>query len=75
MTISRRDVFCSLTGALASPLLLSRADAQVTPDLVKFRPEIEPLVALIERTPRGRLATRRAFEHLGLAPPGPLALL
>jgi holliday junction DNA helicase RuvB len=30
---------------------------------------------LIERTPRGRAATRRAFEHLGLEPPGPLALL
>jgi Holliday junction DNA helicase RuvB len=31
--------------------------------------------ALIERTPRGRAATRRAFVHLGLDPPGPLALL
>ena len=30
---------------------------------------------LIERTPRGRAATRRAFEHLGLKPPGPLRLL
>jgi Holliday junction DNA helicase RuvB len=30
---------------------------------------------LIERTPRGRAATRRAFAHLGLDPPGPLALL
>ena len=30
---------------------------------------------MIERTPRGRLATRRAFEHLGLEPPGPLSLL
>ena len=30
---------------------------------------------LIERTPRGRMATRRAFEHLGLSHPGPLALL
>jgi Holliday junction DNA helicase RuvB len=30
---------------------------------------------LLERTPRGRAATRRAFEHLGLEPPGPLALL
>ncbi len=30
---------------------------------------------LIERTPRGRAATRRAFEHLGLEPPGPVALL
>ncbi|HEY1592285.1 MAG TPA: Holliday junction branch migration DNA helicase RuvB [Solirubrobacteraceae bacterium] len=30
---------------------------------------------LIERTPRGRQATRRAYEHLGMEPPGPLALL
>lgn len=30
---------------------------------------------LIERTPRGRAATRRAFEHLQLEPPGPLRLV
>jgi len=30
---------------------------------------------LLERTPRGRAATRRAFEHLGLEPPGALTLL
>ena len=31
---------------------------------------------LIERTPRGRAATtRRAYEHLGLEPPGPLSLI
>ena len=30
---------------------------------------------LIERTPRGRAATRRAFQHLGLEPPGPLRLV
>jgi Holliday junction DNA helicase RuvB len=30
---------------------------------------------LLERTPRGRAATRRAFEHLGIEPPGPLSLL
>jgi Holliday junction DNA helicase RuvB len=30
---------------------------------------------LIERTPRGRMATRRAFVHLRLDAPGPLALL
>jgi Holliday junction DNA helicase RuvB len=30
---------------------------------------------LIERTPRGRAATRRAYEHLGLEAPGPLTLL
>jgi holliday junction DNA helicase RuvB len=30
---------------------------------------------LIERTPRGRAATRHAFAHLGLEPPGPLTLV
>ena len=30
---------------------------------------------LIARTPRGRTATKRAFEHLGMEPPGPLSLL
>ena len=30
---------------------------------------------LIERTPRGRVATPRAFEHLGLEPPGAPRLL
>jgi holliday junction DNA helicase RuvB len=30
---------------------------------------------LLERTPRGRAATARAFEHLGLEPPGPMRLL
>ncbi len=30
---------------------------------------------LIERTPRGRAATRRAYAHLGLEAPGPLSLL
>ena len=30
---------------------------------------------LIERTPRGRAATRRAFAHLGLEPPGQARLL
>jgi Holliday junction DNA helicase RuvB len=30
---------------------------------------------LIERTPRGRAATRRAFAHLGLDAPGPPTLL
>ncbi len=37
---------------LAAPLALTRADAQVTPELVRFRPEMEPLVRLIETTPR-----------------------
>jgi Holliday junction DNA helicase RuvB len=30
---------------------------------------------LIERTPRGRMATSRAYEHLELEAPGPLRLV
>jgi Holliday junction DNA helicase RuvB len=30
---------------------------------------------MIERTPRGRTATKRAFAHLGLEAPAPLTLL
>jgi hypothetical protein len=63
MTISRRDLFHGLTGALVAPLLLRRADAQVTPEVMKFRPEIEPLVGLIERTPRDKCA-EMAVEQL-----------
>jgi hypothetical protein len=64
MPISRRDLFSGLTSAalcsaarlFASPLLLSREEAQISPGLMKFRPEIEPLVGLIERTPRSQCA-------------------
>src|SRR5881396_2669836 len=56
MTLSRRELLYGITGALAAPLLLGRADAQVTPD-------IEPLVALIERTPREKCAAL-AVEQL-----------
>ncbi|MBI3208781.1 MAG: hypothetical protein HYZ37_07755 [Candidatus Solibacter usitatus] len=52
--ITRRDLLGGT--ALLSPLLLSRGEAQVSPDLVRFRPEMEPLVALIEATPRERCA-------------------
>jgi len=49
----------SLIGNLA---LLSRAQARVTPEIVRLRPEIEPLVALIERTPRERAASMAAEQ-------------
>ncbi len=38
--------------ALAAVTLLSGQDARVTPDMVRFRPEIEPIVRLIEETLR-----------------------
>jgi hypothetical protein len=52
--ISRRDMFRGLSGALSSPLLLSRADAQITPDIIRYAAEMEPLVALFEQTPRDK---------------------
>ena len=61
--VSRRSLIHGLTGALASPLLLTRAEAEVTADMMKYRPEIEPLVSLIERTPRERCA-EMAVEQL-----------
>jgi hypothetical protein len=37
-------------------LAAGRAAAQVTPDIFRYQPEIEPLVSLIERTPREECA-------------------
>ncbi|HJZ98394.1 MAG TPA: hypothetical protein VKE70_17915, partial [Candidatus Solibacter sp.] len=62
-SILRRQVLRGMTGALVSPWVLSRAQSTVTPDAVRLRPEMEPLVALIERTPRERCA-EMAVEQL-----------
>jgi hypothetical protein len=51
--LSRREVFQSL---LTTPILLSRTDAEVTPALLRYRPEIEPLVAAFETVPRQKSA-------------------
>ena len=56
MNPTRRSLLHGLTGALAAPLWLTRAEAEVTPEILRFRPEIEPLAALIERTPREKCA-------------------
>ena len=54
MQLSRRTVLHGL--ASGTGWQLSRAEAQVTPEVMKFHPELEPLVSLIERTPRERCA-------------------
>jgi hypothetical protein len=64
--ISRRDVL--RTGAIASAAIglgdlgfltrlgaVSAAEAKLEPNVVRLRPEIEPLVRLLEETPRERL--------------------
>jgi Holliday junction DNA helicase RuvB len=60
------------------PVGLSTLAAAVGEEQDTIEDVYEPYLlqrALIERTPRGRLATRRAFEHLKLDPPAPLTLL
>jgi hypothetical protein len=61
---SRREFLQATTGALAAAADLaflrdlpavSAAEAQVDPQIVRFQPEIEPLVRLLEDTPRERL--------------------
>src|SRR5581483_3107665 len=59
--LSRRKVLEALAlspagRAISTPFLFSRAEAEVSPDVVRFRAELEPLVSLIERTPRERCA-------------------
>ena len=60
------------------PVGLSTLAASVGEEQDTIEDVYEPYLlqrGLIERTPRGRAATRRAYEHLGLQAPGPLSLL
>jgi holliday junction DNA helicase RuvB len=60
------------------PVGLSTLSAAVGEEQDTIEDVYEPYLlqrGLIERTPRGRAATRRAYQHLGLEPPGPLSLL
>ena len=43
---------CATPVALGALAPNARKDAQVTPDLVRFTPDVEPIVRLIEETPR-----------------------
>ncbi|MFN7923791.1 MAG: hypothetical protein U0Q16_27060 [Bryobacteraceae bacterium] len=54
-TLSRRALLAEAGCSLAAPVLLSRAQAQVTPDLVGLG-AVEPLVRMLENTPRERCA-------------------
>ncbi len=50
----RVAAFADLTFLRGLPVV-SAADAQIDPKVVRFQPEIEPLVRLLEDTPRERL--------------------
>ena len=53
-TTSALAAFADLTFLRGLPVV-SAADAQIDPKVVRFQPEIEPLVRLLEDTPRERL--------------------
>jgi holliday junction DNA helicase RuvB len=60
------------------PVGLSTLAAAVGEEQGTIEDVYEPYLlqrGLLERTPRGRAATRRAYRHLGLEPPGPLSLI
>src|SRR5437016_11290038 len=45
---------CATPAALGALAPRARADAEVTPEMVRFTPDVEPIVRLIEETPRER---------------------
>lgn len=51
--------------SLGTPVLLTRAQAQVTPGMVRFGPEMEPLVASIESTAREKCVEWAASQLRG----------
>ncbi|MBK5294488.1 MAG: hypothetical protein JJE04_22760 [Acidobacteriia bacterium] len=53
---TRRDLMQGIGVALGTPLSLTRAQSEVTPRILRFQPEMEPLVALIEAAPRQKCA-------------------
>ena len=60
------------------PVGLSTLAAAVGEEQDTLEDVYEPYLlqqGLIERTPRGRAATRRAYTHLGIDPPGPAQLV
>jgi holliday junction DNA helicase RuvB len=69
-------IICERFGG--GPVGLSTLSVAVGEEADTLEDVYEPYLlqqGLIERTPRGRVATRRAFEHLGLDSPGALRLL
>jgi holliday junction DNA helicase RuvB len=67
---------CEMFGG--GPVGLSTLAAAVGEEQDTLEDVYEPYLlqrGLLERTPRGRAATRRAYAHLGLEPPGQASLL
>jgi Holliday junction DNA helicase RuvB len=73
-----REILNTICGHFAGgPVGLSTLAIAVNEEADTLEDVYEPYLlqrGLIQRTPRGRAATRRAYEHLGLEPPREPAL-
>ena len=71
-----REILGAICGRFAGgPVGLSTLAIAVNEEPDTIEDVYEPYLlqqGLLQRTPRGRAATRRAYEHLGLEPPGAL---
>lgn len=68
----RRILTCVITKFDGGPVGLETLGAALGEDIGTLEDVYEPYLiqnGLLQRTPRGRIATRRAFEHLGYAVP------
>lgn len=68
----RRILECIITTFRGGPVGLSTIAAAVQEELATVEEVHEPFllqIGFLERTPRGRMATPRAYEHLGLPKP------
>src|SRR5205823_3145965 len=74
-----REILRAIIGKFSGgPVGLSTLAVAVAEEADTIEDVYEPYLlqrGLVERTPRGRAATRRAYEHLGLQAPGPMTLL
>jgi Holliday junction DNA helicase RuvB len=74
-----REILRTICGKFSGgPVGLSTLSASVGEEQDTIEDVYEPYLlqcGLIERTTRGRAATRLAFDHLGLEPPHPLTLI
>ena len=58
------------------PVGVETLAAAIGEEAVTIEDVVEPYlmqIGFLQRTPRGRCATRAAYLHLGLTPPGPVA--
>jgi len=76
--IDRKLMLTILQKYNGGPVGVSALSAAISEEQDAIEDIYEPYliqIGFLDRTPRGRVATRRAFEHFGILPPGPQKIL